>query len=52
VAVDASVTLDEDSSQAITLAGSDVEGDALIFSVSTMPSNGTLRSTMPPSPIA
>jgi hypothetical protein len=40
------VTLDEDSSVAITLAGSDVDGDTLTFVV-TQPQHGTLAGVPP-----
>jgi len=41
------VSTDEDSSVAIALTASDVDGDALTFSVSTPPTNGTLSGTAP-----
>ena len=47
VANDQSVSTDEDTAVAITLTGSDVEGDPLDFSVVTGPSNGTLSGTAP-----
>ena len=42
-----SVSLAEDGSAAITLSGSDVEGDALAFSVVSEPGHGTLSGTAP-----
>jgi hypothetical protein len=42
-----SVTTDEDTPLPITLTGSDVDGDALIFSVATAPSHGTLEGAPP-----
>ncbi len=42
-----SVNLDEDTSKNITLAATDVDGDALSFSVVTQPVNGTLIGTAP-----
>ncbi len=42
-----SVTTNEDAAKAITLTGSDVEGDALTFSVVTHPAHGTLSGTAP-----
>jgi len=47
VANDQSVSTDEDTAVAITLTGSDVEGDSLTFAVATGPSNGTLSGTPP-----
>lgn len=41
------VTLSQDSNKTITLTGSDVEGDALTFTVQTQPTNGTLSGTSP-----
>ena len=40
-------TTAEDASKAITLTGSDVDGDALTFSVVSGPSNGSLSGTAP-----
>ncbi len=42
-----SVSLDEDTSSAVTLTGSDPDGDALSFSVTGGPSNGSLSGTAP-----
>ena len=42
-----SVRLDEDTSKAVVLGGSDVDGDALSFAVATQPANGTLSGTAP-----
>ena len=47
VANDASVTTPEDQSKAITLGGSDPDGDPLTFSVLAAPANGTLTGTAP-----
>ncbi len=41
------LTLDEDASLAITLAGEDLDGDALTFRVTTLPTHGTLSGTAP-----
>jgi hypothetical protein len=41
------VTLDEDSSQAIILIGTDAEGDTLSYIVVTQPTHGTLSGTAP-----
>jgi len=42
VVADASATTDEDTAVDIALAGTDVEGDALTYSVATAPSNGSV----------
>ena len=42
-----SVTTDEDTAKAITLTGSDVDGDTLTFSVVTGPTHGALSGTAP-----
>ena len=42
-----SVSTNEDQSTAITLTGSDVEGEALTFTVLTQPTHGTLSGTVP-----
>jgi len=42
-----SVTVTEDTSSDITLAGSDPDGDTLVYSVVKGPSHGTLRGTPP-----
>ena len=42
-----SVTTLEDTAKAITLAGTDVDGDALTFTVVTPPAHGTLSGTAP-----
>jgi hypothetical protein len=47
VAHDQSVTTPEDTPVAITLTGSDVDGDSLTFSVVSGPANGTLSGTAP-----
>jgi VCBS repeat-containing protein len=41
------VSTPEDTSKAITLTGSDVDGDSLTFTVVAGPSNGTLSGTAP-----
>jgi len=40
-------TVDEDASVAIILAGTDIDNDALTYTVVTQPSNGTLSGTAP-----
>jgi VCBS repeat-containing protein len=47
VALDQSVTTHEDTPKDITLAASDVEGDALGYSVVSGPAHGTLSGTAP-----
>jgi len=42
-----SVTTQQDTALAITLTGSDVDGDTLTYSVVTAPSHGTLSGTAP-----
>ena len=42
-----SVTTDEDTAKAITLTGSDVDGDDLVFIIVADPSYGTLSGTAP-----
>jgi hypothetical protein len=42
-----SVTTPEDTPKAITLTGSDADGDALTFSIATAPVHGTLSGTAP-----
>jgi VCBS repeat-containing protein len=42
-----SVTVPEDTTKAITLTGSDTDGDALIFTVVDVPTKGTLTGTAP-----
>lgn len=41
------VVTDEDTAASITLAGSDADGNLLTFTVSTLPSHGTLSGTAP-----
>ena len=41
------VTTDEDTPVAITLTGSDVDGDSLTFNITAAPVNGTLDGTSP-----
>ncbi|MDA1190212.1 MAG: Ig-like domain-containing protein [Candidatus Poribacteria bacterium] len=47
VATAQSVTLNEDVATAITLAGTDIEGDALTFTIVTGPTKGALSGTSP-----
>jgi gliding motility-associated-like protein len=47
VANNQSVTVVEDVPKSITLTGSDIDGDALTYSIVTPPSNGTLSGTAP-----
>ena len=47
VAANQSVTTNEDVALAITLGGSDVEGGALTFTITSGPSHGTLSGTAP-----
>jgi hypothetical protein len=47
VAADQAVSTDEDTAVAITLVGSDVDGDALTYSVVDGPTNGVLNGTPP-----
>jgi MYXO-CTERM domain-containing protein len=47
VATARSLTLDEDTPTAVTLAGSDAEGDNLSFTVASSPAHGTLTGTAP-----
>ena len=42
-----SVTTQQDTQVAITLTGSDVDGDGLTYTVVTQPANGTLNGTAP-----
>jgi len=46
-AVDRSVTTSEDVAAPVTLAGTDVDGDDVAFSVVTQPDNGTLSGAAP-----
>jgi len=39
------VTADEDIDKAITLAGTDIDGDPLTYNITTLPANGTLFQT-------
>src|SRR5207248_10432315 len=41
------ISTNEDTAKAITLAGSDVDGDALTFAITAAPSHGTLSGTVP-----
>ena len=41
------VTLDEDTTKAITLVASDVDGDTLTYSILAQPSHGTITGTAP-----
>ncbi|WP_309894624.1 Ig-like domain-containing protein [Archangium sp.] len=47
VAVAQSVSTDEDTAVSITLAGTDVDGDPLTYTLVQAPSNGTLTGTAP-----
>ena len=47
VATPQALTLDEDTSRPLTLAGSDVDGDTLVFSVVSGPANGALTGAPP-----
>ena len=47
VADDQSVATDEDTAVAITLSGSDIDGDPLTFAVTGGPANGVLSGTAP-----
>src|SRR5205807_2708957 len=42
-----SVTTAEDTAAAITLTGSDADGDALTYAIATQPAHGTLTGTAP-----
>jgi len=42
-----SVTTAEDTAKAITLAGSDADGDALTYAIVSQPAHGTLSGTVP-----
>jgi hypothetical protein len=46
-ATSATVVTDEDTPVSITLTGTDLEGDALLYTVETNPSNGTLSGDPP-----
>ena len=47
VAVAQSLTTTSNTPLAITLTGTDVDGDELVFAIATLPSNGTLNGTSP-----
>jgi uncharacterized repeat protein (TIGR02543 family) len=47
VATAQAVSVDEEGSLAITLAGSDADGDPLTFAIATNPANGTLSGAPP-----
>ena len=47
VAQDLSYALDEDANQAITLVGTDIEGDSLSYALVSLPSQGALTGTAP-----
>jgi hypothetical protein len=47
VADDLAMTTSEDTAAAVTLTGSDADGDPVTFSVASGPSNGTLSGTVP-----
>jgi len=42
-----SISLNEDTAQAITLTGTDIDGDALTYTVTLQPTNGTLSGVAP-----
>jgi len=44
-ATDQTVSADEDTDKKITLAGTDADGDALTYNITTLPTNGTLFQT-------
>ena len=44
---DQSITLNENEDKAITLAGGDVDGDGITFSIQSQPAHGTLLGTAP-----
>jgi len=44
-ATDQTVSADEDTDKKITLAGTDADGDPLIYNITTLPANGTLFQT-------
>ena len=46
-AVDLTVSTDEDTPVSVVLAGADIDGDALTFSIITPPTGGTLSGTPP-----
>jgi M6 family metalloprotease-like protein/uncharacterized repeat protein (TIGR02543 family) len=47
VATAQSVTVDEDGSVAITLSGTDIDGDTLNYAIASNPASGTLSGTLP-----
>jgi hypothetical protein len=47
VAIAQGLATDEDTGLAITLAGSDVDGDSISYSISAAPANGTLSGAAP-----
>jgi len=47
VATAQAVTTDEDTAKAITLAGTDADGNALTYTVVTQPTKGALSGTAP-----
>lgn len=47
VAMSQSVTLQEDSSKAVVLQGSDADGETLAYSVVAQPAHGTISGTVP-----
>lgn len=47
MATASSLTLDEDTTAALTLAGTDVDGDRLSFTVASQPAHGTLTGIAP-----
>ncbi len=47
VATNLSISVDEDTSGGVTLTGSDIDGDPLVFAVLTQPAHGSLSGTAP-----
>ncbi len=47
VATDQTVATDRDQAKAITLSGTDADGDPLTYAVATVPAHGTLSGTAP-----
>ena len=46
-AIEQNVSTDEDNNKSITLAGNDIDGDTLSYTVTEQPTNGTLSGTAP-----
>jgi len=47
IAIDQNTTTPEDTAKAITLSGTDVDGDSLTYSITTNPTYGTLSGSAP-----